>query len=211
MSKTSNTKYEITDIAHEKYPFLHRIRALRDIGEQVKAGDLGGFVESESNLSFEAGDEAWIFDDAICAGDGYVDKGSCLRERAVVCDNAYVSYGTEMSGDSRAEDDAYIRGARLSRCARASANSMILQSPTTKVSPILTGNCAVYGKVMGDVTLAGSVVVISDETISNDSLDSLSIDERGRSIIRYPSRDEIAPRAPQAGEKKKDRRKEQAR
>ncbi len=211
MSKTSNTKYEITDIAHEKYPFLHRIRALRDVGAQVKAGDLGGFVESESNLSFEAGDEAWIFDDAICAGDGYVDKGSCLRERAVVCDNAYVSYGTEMSGDSRAEDDAYIRGARLSRCARASANSMILQSPTTKVSPILTGNCAVYGKVMGDVTLAGSVVVISDETISNDSLDSLSIDERGRSIIRYPSRDEIAPRAPQAGEKKKDRRKEQAR
>ena len=48
-----NTKYEITDIAHEKYPFLHRIRALRDIGSEVKAGDLGGFVECESNLSFE--------------------------------------------------------------------------------------------------------------------------------------------------------------
>ena len=31
-----NTKYEITDIAHEKYPFLHRIRALRDIGSEVK-------------------------------------------------------------------------------------------------------------------------------------------------------------------------------
>ena len=30
-----NTKYEITDIAHEKYPFLHRIRALRDIGSEV--------------------------------------------------------------------------------------------------------------------------------------------------------------------------------
>ena len=211
MSKTSNTKYEITDIAHEKYPFLHRIRALRDIGEQVKAGDLGGFVESESNLSFEAGDEAWIFDDAICAGDGYVDKGSCLRERAVVCGNAYVSWGTEMSGDSRAEDDAYIRGARLSRYARASANSMILQSPTTKVSPILTGNCAVYGKVMGDVMLAGSVVVISDETISNDSLDTLSIDERGRTVIRDPSRDEIAPRTPQTDEKKKGRHREVAR
>lgn len=31
--KTSNKKYEITDIAHETYPFLHRIRALRDIGK----------------------------------------------------------------------------------------------------------------------------------------------------------------------------------
>ena len=202
-----NAKYEITGIAHEKYPFLHRIRALRDIGSEIKAGDLGGFVESEGNLSFEAEDDAWIFNDAIAAGEGHVDKGSVLRERAVVCGCAYASHGTEMSGDSRAEDDAYIRGARLSRCARVSGNGMVLQSPTTKAAPILTGSCSVYGKVMGDVMLAGSVVVISDETISNDSLDTLSIDERGRTILRAPSRDELAPRQPQAEEKKKSRKK----
>ena len=201
-----NAKYEITDIAHEKYPFLHRIRALRDIGSEVKAGDLGGFVESEGNLSFEAEDDAWIFNDAIAAGEGHVDKGSVLRERAIVCGCAYASHGTEMSGDSRAEDDAYIRGARLSRCARVSGNGMVLQSPTTKAAPILTGSCSVYGKVMGDVMLAGSVVVISDETISNDSLDTLSIDERGRTILRAPSRDELTPRQPQERQKKpKDR------
>ncbi len=28
---------------------------------------------------------------------------------------------------------------------------MVLQSADTQVSPILTGNCAVYGKVVGDV------------------------------------------------------------
>ena len=56
----SNQKFEITDISHEKYPFLHRIRALRDIGSKVKTGDLGGFVERESNLSFALGDDAWI-------------------------------------------------------------------------------------------------------------------------------------------------------
>lgn len=200
--QTSNQKFEITDITHEKYPFLHRIRALRDIGSEVKAGDLGGFVESESNLSAEAGDDAWIFDDAIAAGEGYVDKGSVLRDRAVVCDNAYVSHSTEMSGDSRAEDDAYLRGAKLSRCARVSGNGMVLQSPNTKASPILSGNCAVYGKVMGDVMLAGTVVVISDETISNDSLDTLSIDERGRTILRDPSRDELAPHRPQEQQRK---------
>ena len=202
-----NAKYEITGIAHEKYPFLHRIRALRDIGSEIKAGDLGGFVESEGNLSFEAEDDAWIFNDAIAAGEGHVDKGSVLRERAIVCGCAYASHGTEMSGDSRAEDDAYIRGARLSRCARVSGSGMVLQSPTTKAAPILTGSCSVYGKVMGDVMLAGSVVVISDETISNDSLDTLSIDERGRTILRAPSRDELAPRQPQAEEKKKSRKK----
>ena len=80
----SNQKYEITDIAHEKYPFLHRIRALRDIGDRVKAGDLGGFAEREENLSFEPGDDAWIFDDAIAAGEGCVDKGSRLFGDATV-------------------------------------------------------------------------------------------------------------------------------
>lgn len=203
-----NEKYEITDIAHEKYPFLHRIRALRDIGSEFKAGDLGGFVECESNLSFEPGDDAWIFGDAIAAGEGHVDKGSTLRDRAVVCGCAYASEGTEMSGDSRAEDDAYLRGAKLSRCARVSGNGMVLQSPNTKASPILSGNCAVYGRVMGDVMLAGTVVVISDETISNDSLDTLSIDEQRRTILRDPSRDKLAPRTPQAGEKKKTKRRE---
>ena len=197
-----NQKYEITSIAHEKYPFLHRIRALRDIGSEVKAGDLGGFVEQEDNLSAKPGDDAWIFDDAICAGESSVDQGSTLRDRAVVCGHAYVSHGTEMSGDSRAEDDAYIRGARLSRCARASGNSMILQSADTQVSPILTGSCAVYGKVVGDVMLAGAVVVISGEEIVNDSLDTLSVDERGRTIIRAPSRDELTPHRPQEQQKK---------
>ena len=74
--KTSNKKYEITDIAHETYPFLHRIRALRDIGENVKAGDLGGFVEGEHNLETELSDSAWIFDDAIACGSAYVNQDS---------------------------------------------------------------------------------------------------------------------------------------
>ncbi len=197
-----NTKYEITSIAHEKYPFLHRIRALRDIGSEVKAGDLGGFVESESNLSFEPGDDAWIFHDAIAAGEGCVDQGSILRDRAVVCGCASVSHKTEMSGDSRAEDDAYIRGASLSRCARVSGNGMILQSTNTKAMPILTGNCAVYGRVIGDVTLTGTAVVISGEEILNESLDTLIIDDQGRTIIRDPSRDELAPRQQQEKQKK---------
>ena len=76
----SNNKYEITDISHEKYPFLHRVRALRDVGAEVKAGDLGGFVESESNLSATPGDNAWIYEDAIAAGDAYVDQNANLRQ-----------------------------------------------------------------------------------------------------------------------------------
>lgn len=35
---TDNQKYEITNQAHPHYPWLHRIRALKDVREGVKAG-----------------------------------------------------------------------------------------------------------------------------------------------------------------------------
>ncbi len=211
MSKTSNSKYEITDIAHEKYPFLHRIRALRDVGERVKAGDLGGFVESESNLSFEEGDEAWIFDDAICAGGGYVDKNSRLYGYAIVCGHGYVSQDSAMSAHSRVEDDAYIRCADLCGHARVSGQGMVLASPDSGARPILSEHCAVYGTVQGDIHIMGTAVVISGEEIRNNTRDTLVINEHGRSIIRDPSRDELAPKISQAKGKKKSKAREQSR
>lgn len=54
--------------------------------------------------------------------------------------------------------------------------------------------------------LAGTVVVISGEEIVNDSLDTLSIDEKGRTILRDPSRDELTPRKPQGQQKKQKNR-----
>ena len=143
----TNQKYEITGIAHEKYPFLHRIRALRDIGDKVKAGDLGGFVEREENLSFEPGDDAWIFDDAIAAGEGCVDKGSRLFGEAIVCGNAYLTENGSMSAHARAEGDAYIRGAALCGHARATGASTILNPPGETDLPILSEHCTVYGTV----------------------------------------------------------------
>ena len=205
MTTTSNQKYEITEISHEKYPFLHRIRALRDVSAEVSAGDLGGFVESESNLSFEPDDTAWIFDDAIACNDAYVDKGAILRGEAVVCDNAYISMGAVLSGHARAEDNAYIRGAVLSASARASGFSMILNDKDTMGVPILSGRCAVYGKVSGDVRLTGSALVISGEEIRNDTLDTLVISGKNRSVIRDSSRDELAPQQPAPSPPKKQK------
>ena len=199
----TNEKYEITDISHEKYPFLHRIRALRDIGKEVKAGDLGGFVEREDNLSFEPGDDAWAFDDSIIAGDGYVDKNTVLQVRAVVCDHGYASHGSTLFGDVRVEDDAYIRGATLFGSARASGQSMVLVSPDAPdCAPTLSGECCVYGKVTGRVHLLGSAVVISGEEICTNSRDMILIDGTSRTVVRDSGRDELKPTRT-APEKKK--------
>lgn len=205
--KTSNLKYEITDIAHEKYPFLHRVRALRDIDSQVKAGDLGGFVESESNLSAEANDRAWIFDDAIAAGNAYVDMDSLLKENAVACDNAYVSHGAVLSGHARAEDDAYLRGAVMNGSARVSGFAQIIRVPGQFGTPLLSGHCQVYGVIRGDVRVTDTAVILPGEEVRNDTKDTFVLTDKGRGILRSRDRDTIRPgRKPPAQEKKPKKR-----
>lgn len=58
-------KYELTD--ETSGSGLRRIRALRDIPRYgVEEGDLGGWVESEGNLTQEG--DCWVFDDAQVFG-----------------------------------------------------------------------------------------------------------------------------------------------
>lgn len=205
--KTSNKKYEITDIAHETYPFLHRIRALQDIGKNIKAGDLGGFVESESNLAVDPDDSAWIFDDAIVAGEGYVDQDSCLHGNAIVCDRAYVTHGAVLSGNARAEDDSFIIGAVMEDHARVSGSGQIVCTRGQPGSPRLSGHCQVGGIVRGNVYIQGSAVLLPGEEIVNDMEDTtFCISDQGRSILRAEGKDTLKPSRPQSVQAEKPKK-----
>ena len=187
---------------YEKHPFLHRIRALRDVGVEVRAGDLGGFVEAECNLSQEEGDASWIFGDAIAAGSASVDKDSCLRDGAVACDQAYVTQRSTLSGHARAEDAAYIRGAVLCEEARASGSALVLDARDRGKFPKLSGHCTIYGTVAGAVEVTGTAVILWEEKIRNTTPDTLILDGQSRSIVRNPARDELKPsRSPKKQEK----------
>jgi len=73
---------------------LRRIQALRDIPKYgVEAGDLGGWVESETNLSQEG--DCWIGDEAKVFGRAWV------FERARVYWNARVYRDAEVSGNAK--------------------------------------------------------------------------------------------------------------
>ena len=48
---------------------LFQIQALKDFSN-VKVGDLGGFIEKESNLSQDG--DAWLFGNACVFGDAHV-------------------------------------------------------------------------------------------------------------------------------------------
>ena len=64
-------KYEFTDETKEQLicfgvsVTLHRIKALRNFGD-VKAGDIGGWIESEKNLSHDG--LCWVYDKASDVG-----------------------------------------------------------------------------------------------------------------------------------------------
>ena len=70
-------KYEITDIQHPDNANLHRIKALVDIPRWgVKAGDLGGYIQSESNLSQDG--DCWVAGNGRVGGYGLVTGNGCV-------------------------------------------------------------------------------------------------------------------------------------
>ena len=87
-------KYELTNETREFHGrVLHRIRALKDFGS-VRAGDLGGWVEKEDNLSqFWA---CWVYGNARVYGD------------ALVFENARVYGDAQVYGDARVYGDAQV-------------------------------------------------------------------------------------------------------
>ena len=81
-------KYELTD--ETSGSGLRRIRALRDIPRcGVKEGDLGGWVESEGNLTQEG--DCWVSDTALIYGDARVFDNARVFGNAMVFDE--VIYG----------------------------------------------------------------------------------------------------------------------
>lgn len=94
---------------------LCRIRALIDIPRHaVRAGDIGGYVESENNLSHEG--TCWIFGDAEVCDRGLVTGGAlvCNHTRvsgyAIIADFSRISGYARILGHARVQDESHVFG-----------------------------------------------------------------------------------------------------
>ena len=105
-----NKKYELTDETKEIGGItLHRIRALMDISRYgVRAGDIGGWIEAESNLPQYG--NAWVSDDARVYGNAKVCGNAWVFGNAKVCGNAWVSDDARVYGDAGVYGDARVYG-----------------------------------------------------------------------------------------------------
>ena len=92
-------KYELTSetIETDEGITLYRIKALKDFGN-VNKGDLGGFIESEDNLSQEG--ITWVYDNARVFGDAKVFGNALVYGNAVVFGTVLVYGNAQVSGDA---------------------------------------------------------------------------------------------------------------
>lgn len=110
---------------------LHGIRAVKNFGV-VKAGDLGGWIEKEENLSHKG--EAWVGGNARVGGNAYVGGNAHVSGSTRVCDNAWVSGNAHIGGNTRVSGNAWVGGsARVRDNAWVRGNAEILS-----ISHILT-------------------------------------------------------------------------
>lgn len=191
-------KYVITETSHPKYPWLHRIRALRDVGKDVHAGDWGGYVQTAENLSQEG--DCWILDNAIACEDALVSQGAQVSENAVIRGSALVSGTASVGGNAVVEDQAIVMAGTVGGECFISGNAVLASNRSTDEAPSITGRAAVYGKIYGAVLVSGTSVILPGIEIDMPTLDVLEIKDGQTMLHRImgKGRDVSAPAANKA-------------
>ena len=130
---------------------LYRIRALRDFAN-VKAGDQGGYIEKEENLSQDG--DAWIYDDARVCGNARVCGSAKVFDFALVRGNAEVTGDAWVYGRASVQEHAIISGsARVCNHAKIGGHAII--DGNVKISG--------YTKVYGDARIGGNARISLNE------------------------------------------------
>ena len=156
---------------------LYRIKALRDF-DTVKAGDLGGWVESEDNLSQEG--NCWIYGEAK------------VYNKAVVSDNAQIHGYSEISGCAQVYQNAHIwqkgkvtQQARIYGNAEIQANAKIMNHTRVYQNAFVGGDALLYenAKVYGNAQVYGAVTICESAEIYGSARIFDNADVRGRAKV----------------------------
>ena len=145
-------KYKLTSeelsIGHTT---LYRIKALKNFGE-VKEGDLGGWIEKESNLSHEG--NCWIYEDAKVYDDAKIYNNAEVYGAAEVFGNAEIYGAAWVFGDARVYGDTKVFGnVEISGNARVYSHAEISGDVEIYNNAEICGNVKIFGttKVFGGV------------------------------------------------------------
>ena len=151
---------------------LFRIKALINFGN-VKAGDLGGYIEKEENLSHD--NDAWISDNARISGNARISDKARIYGDARISGNARISDKAHISGNARICGNACIFGdaricdnAWISGYACIYDNAHIYDHADIYGDARISGNACIFGN-----TCSYDNISISDNAHISDDADYL--------------------------------------
>lgn len=153
-------KFELTDISTVvEQRTVHRIRALRDFSN-VKKGDIGGYVESENNLSQKG--NCWIYDDAIAMNDSLVQDNAIMRFHSIIKDFVILKDNAEMRNRSSANGSCYIRDfAKLCGSAKIMVNVDVSGNSRVSDWAEIMGKFQIkdHARVQGSASIKGKGII----------------------------------------------------
>ena len=167
---------------------LHRIQYCKDINEKTKKGTLGGWLESENNLSQNGfcivRKNAKVWGNAKILDDAVVSDNACVFDDAMVFQDAYVT------NDAQIFNKAFVLGfskitnsAKIYNYAFINGNSHIKNNTQIKGCAILEGSIQVEdnaiikdnAKVTGNVKITNNVVISDNAEINGNTKSSIQI------------------------------------
>ena len=151
---------------------LFRVRALIDFAD-VKAGDLGGYIQREKNLSHDG--NAWVADNAKVWGEAEVSGDAKVWGEGEVCGKAKVSGTSWVAGTAKVTDNAEISGnvvvwgnAEISGHAKVWENVEMSGNAKVFGNAEISGNAVVWGdvEVFGNAKVSGNTELYGDAKVT---------------------------------------------
>lgn len=145
-------KYELIE-SNEFYggAKLFRIKALKDFNN-VKTGDIGGFVENESNLSQEG--NCWLYNESKAVGDTRVLGDARIYDKASI------------EGISVVKGESVVSGSSIVKDSLVAGKSSIVGTSVINKSSKVTGNSIVVNTMINESILLDACVKNSNNIVN---------------------------------------------
>lgn len=162
-------KYELIESTaiHFQGKNLYRIKALKNFGE-ITIGKIGGYIESEDNLSHEG--NAWVGGHAHVLGNAKIYENAQVLHYAIITDDAEVFGNAEVTGraliggQAKMFDHATIYGGAL-----IYDQVQIFGNAKVLGNTVISDQAKVYDQthISGDIHLFGTAKVFGNARLSN--------------------------------------------
>ena len=178
----TSKKYIIleNDYLHVDNKKVYRIRASKEIEGVVSKNQLGGYIESENNLSHEG--RCWISGKAVAmgrstgSGDAQIKDNARIYGPSTVSGQAQVYNNAEVSGRAVVTDNTVLfQKAEIYGDAKISGNALVYDEANVMGMARVEGNARVFGRAIlsGDVVVSGDARVYGSTIITKGTFSGI--------------------------------------